>query len=174
MSAFRMQGYTLLELMVTLLLLTILLLQGVPAFSNMSQKMRQESRVLDLLSLLSYARMQAVTHRQSVTLCRTLDGLECVGQEVNGASEWLGVLVFIDKNQSRQYDPLIDQVLRVHFFLGNGQVLWNRGDNLTYQADGTVTGYSNGTFRVRSINEDKGYNLVISLAGRVRRESVGY
>ncbi|EXJ10404.1 MULTISPECIES: GspH/FimT family protein [Nitrincola] len=174
MSAFRMRGYTLLELMVTLLLLAILLLQGVPAFSDMSEKMRQETRALDLVSLLSYARIQAVTHRQSVTLCRTLNGLECVGHEINGGSEWFGVLVFIDTHQSRQYDPLNDEVLRVHFFSGNGQVLWNRGDSLTYQADGTVTGYSNGTFRVRSVNQDKGYNLVISLAGRVRRESVGY
>lgn len=164
------RGLTLWELMISMTLLVVLYSVALPAFSQMLQHARQGAAVEQLQGLLALARIEAVTRRQQVSLCRSLDGDLCAGEAWNGISEaWPYALLFVDIERSRVFDPERDRLLRVAT-LPDISVSWNRGDSLSYQPDGTVSGGSNGTFRIRTARGDRVESLVISLAGRVRRE----
>ncbi|KGK41474.1 hypothetical protein LH51_14635 [Nitrincola sp. A-D6] len=163
------QGLSLLELLVALVLVVVLTTVAVPSFSALLEKTRQESTAERLKTHLALARIEAVSRREWITLCRTDDGEQCVSDAVSGTTQWQGVLMFIDTERDRMVSHT-DKLLRVDRFASPLSVHWNRGDSLTYQADGSVTGFSNGTFRIRAGQSELEHRLVISMAGRVREE----
>lgn len=83
-------GFTLLELMVTLFVLSILLTFGVPTFFETIRSNRAAANANELVSALSIARSEAVRRGTRITLCPTADGNGC-----NGAwtQRWL---LFVD------------------------------------------------------------------------------
>lgn len=69
-----MHGFTLIELMITLVLLTIAVSIAVPSFTFLVQKTRLQSKADDLVRLLQYARGEAVTRRTTATITVDDDG----------------------------------------------------------------------------------------------------
>lgn len=63
-----MHGFTLIELMITLALLTIVISIAVPNFTFFIQKTRLQSKAEELVRLLQYARGEAVTRRSSASV----------------------------------------------------------------------------------------------------------
>lgn len=163
------QGLTLLELLVALVLVAVLTTLAVPSFSSLLEKTRQESAAERLKTQLALARIEAVSRQQWITLCRTEDGVQCVGDALSGTTQWQGALMFVDTERNRMVSES-NQLLRVDRFAKPVSVNWNRGDSLTYQPDGSVTGFSNGTFRIKAGSSESEHRLVISMAGRVREE----
>lgn len=163
------QGLSLLELLVALVLVVLLTTVAVPSFSALLEKTRQESVAERLKTHLALARIEAVSRQQWITLCRTEDGEQCVDDALSGTTQWQGALMFIDTERNRMVADS-NQLLRVDHFTKPVSVHWNRGDSLTYQPDGSVTGFSNGTFRIKSGQSESEHRLVISMAGRVREE----
>lgn len=70
----RPAGFTLVELLTTLLLLSILAHLAVPALAQLRQNARDEAATEELLTLLNHARSQAVQQRRSLLLCPSSDG----------------------------------------------------------------------------------------------------
>jgi type IV fimbrial biogenesis protein FimU len=69
-----MHGFTLIELMITLALLTIVVTIAVPNFTFFIQKTRLQSKAEELVGFLQYARGEAVTHRATAAIAVNDDG----------------------------------------------------------------------------------------------------
>ncbi len=162
------KGFTLFELLFTLSILTLLITVITPSFSSFFTQSQLTSDQHKLQSLLSLARMQAVTEGNYAVVCRWDGVSSCTGFDSTNTLVWeKGALVFSDKNNNRQLDPSSDTVLRIIEFSTQNQITWNRGELLVYESDGSALGGSNGTFSI--IQGDQILTLVVSLTGRVRR-----
>ncbi len=163
-------GLSLLELMTAIVILIILTTVAIPSFSALVEQTRQETAAEQLRNHLALARIESVTRQEWVTICRSDDQQTCVGDSLTGATEWSGLIMFVDHDRSR-LPTKTEDLIRASTFKSPVTVHWNRGDSLTYQPDGSVTGFSNGTFRIKAGNPDKEHRLILSLSGRVREES---
>lgn len=161
-------GFSLIELLVSLSLLTFLVTVAIPGFGQFLQKSQLVSEQQKIQSVLSYTRMAAVTQVQNVVICRWDGESGCTGRSASNTLIWSeGALVFVDLDKDRELDEPEEKVLKIFPFSDSNQISWNRGETLVYEADGSVRGGSNGTFTIE--NGGEVYELVISLTGRVRR-----
>lgn len=70
-------GVTLLELMVTVVVMVILMTIAVPGFQQVMLTSRLESYANDLLSSATLARSEAIKRNKTVTLCASANGTSC-------------------------------------------------------------------------------------------------
>jgi len=85
-------GYSLLELLMTLGLLTVILTLGVPSFGNILANQRLMSQTNALFHDVHLARKESVVRRRVVTLCPTLNGEAC-----DPGSDWsAGWMMFVN------------------------------------------------------------------------------
>lgn len=167
----QQRGFTLIELLVAITILAILSM-AVPAFSDVIARASRDAAQSDFMTLLAVARGEAIQRQQRITLCRG-DTSSCEGTDTSGDRVWEGVLVFVDEDQDRDYNHADDELLQYADFAGLVSVTWNRGDSLSYESDGSVTGNSNGTFTMTPSNSGSSASackVVISLQGRARQE----
>jgi prepilin-type N-terminal cleavage/methylation domain-containing protein len=75
----RVAGFTIIELVVTILVAAILTAIAVPQFQATLQRYRQRSAVADLQASLQYARTESVLRATYVSLCASADGATCSG-----------------------------------------------------------------------------------------------
>ncbi|WP_355661989.1 GspH/FimT family pseudopilin [Halomonas salifodinae] len=68
------RGFTLIELMVTIALVAVFATLAVPGFQQLMADNRRASEVNEILSVLSYARSEAVKRRENVTATITTSG----------------------------------------------------------------------------------------------------
>lgn len=93
-SSDRNFGFTLPELLITILIMAIVLSIAVPNLSPLISRQDLQAKASLLSSTLAYARNEAVARVGNVTLCGTDDEINCNGS--NDLSN--GWLVFFDKN----------------------------------------------------------------------------
>lgn len=159
-------GFTVIELMVTLSIAAILLTLGVPAFHEYSLRQRMNASISALHSDLLYARSQAIYRNTEV--------VACPGNPVGGcsvSSDWtLGWIVFSDSNTDRQHQ--VDEELLRH---GQGQenimIHASTGrSSFRFYPNGSTPG-SNGSFSLCGLGgPEHARKLVISNLGRIRRD----
>lgn len=142
-SHFGDSGYSLIELVATLLLMGTLAVFFTPSFFSALQKNRMSTEVNLLLTNLHLARSEAIKHRQDVVVCRSLDGINCQpssGSRADWSSGWI-MYVNIDGDKKRDAD---EPLIQVHHAMPDGLKLsFNQWWRLTYHSDGSA---KNGTF----------------------------
>ncbi|MBV0933884.1 GspH/FimT family pseudopilin [Marinobacterium weihaiense] len=163
----RQRGLTLVELLLTVTILSILAALGPPSFTQLVASSRLGATEADIVSLLSQARSAALMRNRRVVMCASDDGAQCQGSRRQGSRNWTGALLFVDLDQNRIVSN-DETVFYVANFSSAATILWNRGDSLVYQPDGTALGGSNGTFVIRAPNTDHEHQVVVSLLGRAR------
>jgi type IV fimbrial biogenesis protein FimT len=85
-------GLSLAEFTITVTLLGAVLLLTAPLLYRIAHDQRASEYTNDLVSTLTYARVQAVTRGQAVTVCASADGRQCTD------TPWAqGYLVFLDE-----------------------------------------------------------------------------
>ncbi len=100
-SARYNDGFTLVELLITVAIASILLAVGVPSFVNFLSADASKSAAERLMSTLAYARSEAVTRSTNVTVC----SLSAGANTCSGASAWAnGWLVYIEGAGSDNLD----------------------------------------------------------------------
>lgn len=89
----KYSGFTLIELMVTLMVAAILVGVAIPSMSNFLNEQSLVSDVARLKSALSFARSEAITRSAGISVCASTDGATCSG------GDWAdGWIVFRDQN----------------------------------------------------------------------------
>jgi type IV fimbrial biogenesis protein FimT len=90
-------GFTLIEILVTMVVAGILVAIAVPAFNNFVLNDRDIGQVNSLVGSLNYARSEAVKRASptGVTVCPTADGQTCTN-----STDWSGGWVVVDPNNA--------------------------------------------------------------------------
>jgi len=145
-------GFTLIELIITLVIVGVLLGIGVPNFRTFIQNSRITTQSNELVSVLATARSEALKRNLSVVVCRSADPTAgtpvCT---VGGSGAWeTGWLLFVDKNSNNSFAAADgDTLLKVYPVLtGNNTLRGNSAalvDFLTFNRSGTTTLAAAGT-----------------------------
>lgn len=84
----RQPGFTIIELMITLVVLSILLAAAVPSFREFTLNNRVIAAQNDLVTAMSLARSEAIKRSRDVRVCASTDGAAC-SDETNWTTGWI-------------------------------------------------------------------------------------
>ena len=137
----RQCGYSALELIFVMALMTVILTLVVPALSTTLAQGRVVTASHDMMADLQTARFTAISRQQVVVVCPSIDGNSCAN-----SSRWeAGWILFVDQDADRRRssgEPLI----LAHGALPNDlQLRFRRPHRLFYRPDGSA--WPNGHFR---------------------------
>ncbi|EZP46351.1 Fimbrial protein-D1 [Stenotrophomonas sp. RIT309] len=88
MSLRRQNGFTLIELMVTLTVFVILSSIAYPSFRSMIRSNRLATANNEVIALTNLARSEAIRNNRGGGLCGSTDGLACDGEWSKGLLAW--------------------------------------------------------------------------------------
>ncbi|MDT7515796.1 GspH/FimT family pseudopilin [Rhodoferax mekongensis] len=92
----RFQGFSLIELMITIALAGILLAIAIPNFKSFVAGNRLSTNVNSVLGLINYARSEAIVRNQAVVICpKSNSGIGCASSNLWNEYE---IQVFVDSN----------------------------------------------------------------------------
>lgn len=155
-------GFTLLELMITLLLVGIIAAWGLPNFQALGNRTAQTSEVNRLQSTFALARNTAISQRSQITLCPAAEDRRACQ---NG---WGGELMIVRGDNTDSISA--DDILRIVPAQQGTQVVYSRGwSRIRFSALGYTSGF-NGSFAICSGSSEgtQGKRLVLSQLGRLR------
>lgn len=90
----RLQGFTLIEAMIVLIIMAIILAFGIPAFGDLIDRTRVRTATETVVEAFRVARLTAVQDRASVNVCPWNSGDTCTG------NDWdKGIMVVNSKNE---------------------------------------------------------------------------
>jgi type IV fimbrial biogenesis protein FimT len=102
MSACRRSGYSLYELVITIAVASTVLAIGVPSFSSMMARNRQQVEINALFHAIHLARKESIMRREVVSICPSPDGDQCLP-----GRDWsMGWIMF--NNRDRDEPPHVD------------------------------------------------------------------
>jgi len=162
-------GYTLVELLTVLAIVTVLFSLAVPAYRALVTQNQIATQVNQLVAAINFARSEAIHSHQVVTLCKSKDSQSCSGTWSDG---WI---IFVDRQISGAVVSAND-ILRVYQALPAGSLLkWvglRSNDYLQMDPSGATHGQT-GTFFYypQSSQPDLVSKIIVSNTGRVRVEN---
>lgn len=162
----KQRGLTLLELLIVFTIVGILWGVAIPAFSAFHQRHQATAAINRVIGAVNFARMEAVSRNQTVTLCPRENANSC-------GNEWRkGIIVFMDSNQNGDLEDN-DELIRVTPPFPEGSSLsWSAFGSNRYLRFSPLgfTYNQNGTFTYCPPNKDNRLAklAVINKAGRVR------
>lgn len=181
----KIQGVTLVELMIVLLLVAILGTIAVPGFNSFIINNRHSTQFNDFVAALNYARSEAIRTASFVTLCRSANAVTSTTPSCAGSGSWQqGYIAFIDVDGDGVRDAG-DTVLLAREPLDGGNTLTGKAlppaTTSALQAQVRIT-FNNRGFANNGMGDFTGYmtlcdsrgaagakGLVITAAGRPRR-----
>lgn len=89
MFTFRSKGFTLIELMLTVAIVAILLVWGVPNLRDLMIRSRLSGQIQEFYGAISFARSEAIKRGNYVSICKSADGSSCGGSTVNWRDGWI-------------------------------------------------------------------------------------
>ena len=116
-------GFTLIELLVVVALMAILLALAVPNFRTLVQNTRATSQANELLTLMQYARSEALKRGAPVSVCSTANAAAV--PPVCGGTWATGWLAYVDTQAAGSAATGVGQVLRVWQGIGQGTAIPN-------------------------------------------------
>jgi type IV fimbrial biogenesis protein FimT len=92
----RDRGFTLVELLIAVAVLTIVLLVGVPTFGNLIDETHLTTTTNQVVASMHLARSEAIKRGVPVGVCASTDGISC-----SGSKDWAGGwMVFTNRGRS--------------------------------------------------------------------------
>lgn len=162
-------GFTLVELMITIALFAILAAFAAPSFRTVIQNNRITTQLNDLVGSLQLARSEAVKRGQPVSLCKSADGAAC-----NGGGNWnQGWIVFLDVDGDGALDGADgDTILNVGAQLNGNNTLVGSA-NVANVIRFNPRGFAPNTNGTLALCDDRGNSqakgVAIANTGRIRR-----
>jgi type IV fimbrial biogenesis protein FimT len=169
MSKRDQTGFTALELIVTMAIMTVLLTMGVPAVENYSWNLRMKTAMDQLQTDLNRTRAHAISHNSQTVICPATDGNHCSGQSV-----WHnGWIIFTDLNGDRQKqeaEPLQHHAGAVSMLSINS----SRSRNyLRFFANGSAPGSNVTILFCDKRGATHAGTITVSNSGRIRMQTNG-
>ncbi|WP_339080120.1 GspH/FimT family protein [Pseudomonas sp. TMP9] len=169
MRRYKIHGYSLLELLITLALLALLMGIATPALSVWHEQQKLQSLQSELFSMTYKARYLAMTSQHRVTLCPLTEEGKC-------QQSWSGsISSFIDTNGNRELDAG-ENVFSTIYVPESIRLNW-RGmlpNNSIHFSNQGVTFVSNGTMSIcPSSPTARSGTMVINRQGRVKTSKEG-
>lgn len=141
-------GFSLIELMITLAVAAVLMSLAAPSLSNFLKNNRLTTSTNDLIGDLAVARSEAAKRGTPVTVCVSTNGTTCTG-----GTDWVsGRLVYAGSGATTT--PASSDIIRVSQPTSNGTTIsisgFTSNSFISYTTRGTVsTGNTNsGTFKI--------------------------
>ncbi|MDD2892710.1 MAG: GspH/FimT family pseudopilin [Halothiobacillaceae bacterium] len=160
------QGFTLLELMITVSIAAILLAIAIPSFQSTMASTQLATQTNNFLTAMATARDRAIKDNTRATLCTSNTGTACT------ISNWAdGWLVWVDTNRSGTMQATeittVGQAVNGLVITGTAPV----ANAITYQSDGTSLGGASGVIGIckatTSVAENL-RNITITASGEAR------
>lgn len=163
------QGFTLLEVMITVSIASILLAIAVPSFQSTMARAQLTTQTNNFVAAIASARNEAIKNNARTVLCASSGGTSC-----NGAAWTQGWIVFIDTDQDNVVDvgeviTTVGQATNDLVMLGNANI----ANRIRFGPDGLLAVVNNGTIRVcKATNalpaNENARDIVINRTGRPR------
>jgi type IV fimbrial biogenesis protein FimT len=148
------QGFSLVELMVTIAILVILITVAIPSFNSTLLRANASSLADSLITSLNYAKSEAISRNERVYLCaRNAGGTGCLNNSANWNGGWL---IRLSSNNNTIRDVRIATNAEVDLRDGNGaqsdKQLVYRSSGEVLLIDGVNTTTPNGLFFLAQID----------------------
>ena len=142
-------GFTLYELLVTLLIVGVVLTLGIPNLSEFTRNSRITSTANDIHASFLMARSEAARAKSNVTICASSNSMD---SDSTCQGTWdQGFIVFIDDNADRDRAGATETVLRAHAEAAEGVTLVIANDATYFMFAATGLG-----------RQDTGFNVAVS------------
>ena len=164
-----MRGFTLIELIVVLAIVSILMGFAVPTIGGIKDRSEATTRVNWIISAVNYTRHAAISFKTLATLCpidQDAPTLSCGG-------EWHeDLMVFSDKNRDGRFNGNDEVIQRIQALSNNGTIKWRSFRNRQYLqiTSSGYTNYQNGNFTYCSPDQNPllARQVVVNVQARAR------
>jgi type IV fimbrial biogenesis protein FimT len=121
------RGFTLIELMITVAILAILAGLGAPAMQRFIVNNRLTTAANDMMTIIAYARSEAIRRGSIVTICKSSNGTSCTT-----SGNWdQGWIAFVDTDGDATVDSG-EQILRIQNAIPEGMQIAGSTDVADY------------------------------------------
>jgi type IV fimbrial biogenesis protein FimT len=164
-------GFTLIELMITVAIVSILAGIAVPSFREMLRQNRATSLANELATSLNLARSEAIKRGTVVSVCKS-GNVTNASPTCSTTANWQdGWLIFVDKGTAGTFDAVSDTRLKIGQPSSNSAVITGDttfADYIAYHPSGMSkgSGLPNGSFHICADGVKR--KLTISATGRIR------
>ena len=169
MNIKKINGFTVIELMIVVGVLGILIAVGLPSLQDTISRISTNTQAKTLVSSLNFARSEAIKRGALVSICSSSSGTDCA------ANSWAdGWIVFVDNNSDANGAAgsvdAGDEVLRVYQGLGGNSLTFSASLQ-QYDPQGFGTNAAARTFLLcpEDGNSANAQSVEISITGRGRR-----
>lgn len=161
-------GFSLIEVMISICILVILSGTAVPSLSDFINKLKLGSRSAQLSETLMHARNHAINNAVIVQVCQLSDdGQTACSNNRDFRAAWsTGWLSFVDRNGNNDYDNN-DLLLRVNKNEVSVNVVFNQRGRLRFFANGSAR---SAGFYLCDANAKHHRHIRLLHTGRVRSE----
>lgn len=166
MNLQKPSGFTLIEAMLSLGIISILMGSVIPSMSSLIERNQATTNINWIIGAVSFTRHAAVVHRVTMTLCAPKSTDQC------GGNWHEGLVVFSDRNKNARIDEADRIIARIQPLSRSGSIKWRAFRNRQYlqMTPMGYTNYQNGNFIYCPENGNRKFarQIVINLQGRAR------
>lgn len=170
----KSNGFTLLELLVTLAVASILLSVGVPGFRDIIMDNRLAGQANEFVTAVNLARSSAVRYQRNATVCATAN-FDAAVPTCAGGTDWsTGWVVWVDKDRDGATDA--NEVLAVNGPLSDSSTFSSAAVGaFTYDALGFGTAGADNLTLCDDRTGEMGRRIAVNNVGRtnVSRQACG-
>lgn len=162
----RSDGFTLIELMVSIAVLAVLLGIAAPGLSQFLVSNRLSSQINELVSDISQARNEAGGRGTAVSICIAATSTTCA---TSGTAWEAGRIIFVDPNRNGAIDTG-EAIIKFSPALDGGTNLaaasFSSPRYITFRPFGGLTSTSGGTFTLCATGYTTGRQISVAATGR--------
>lgn len=164
----RNAGFTLTELTITVTILGLVMVIGIPSMREFIKNDRLVTQINTLVGHLAYARSEAVLRHQPVIICASSNQTSC------STNDWAdGWIIFVDTDNNSDFSAGEDMLRQSDGLAGGNALSSSLGNIVIYDKRGFAPA-SIGSF---TLCDDRGdahkKAITISATGRVRQGGGG-
>ena len=160
----RLRGFTLTELLITIVIAAMIVSAAIPALISSTQNNRLTAYSNELITALNIARIKAIETGRAVSVCPSSNGIACAG-----SSDWSnGWIVFLDASGANGILDNSDKVVRRWEALdGNASVTGETNENFVrFVGTGAAAQSATLTLSIPDCTGDQGRRIDVDSTGR--------